>query len=167
MFVSLRRRMKEDSWTRILMSVCALAALVALYTLVRGQAMEPTSARIRLGQMERRYMQSVLTALCMLGLSLGLGGIRLLFGNPVTRVLSQVSFQFYMWHQVVALQLRRMGIPYSQSPVPNQAGDVVWQRQYVWLAWLLSLAIAAAITYLIEQPIARRFSGGRITAKKR
>lgn len=158
-FVSLRRRMKEDGWTRILMSVCALAALVALATLVRGQAAEMTGERIRLGQMERRYLQSVLTALAMLGLSLGLGGVRLVLGNPVTRVLSQLSFQLYMWHQVIATQLRRWGIPHSSIPDPNQQGDIVWQRQYVWLCWLLALGLSAALTYLVEQPLSRRFSG--------
>ena len=158
-YVSLRRRMKEDTWTRILMSVCAAAAVVVLAMLVRDQAAEFQVHNVRLGQMARRYTQSVMTALCMLGISLGLGGIRLLMGNPVTRFLSQISFQFYMWHTVVALQLRHWGIPGSSYAQPNQMGDIVWQRSYVLLCMAITLAISAAITYLIEQPIARRFSG--------
>ncbi len=159
-YVSLRKRMKEDAWTRVLMSVCALAALIVLASLVRGQAGENGVQAIRLGQMSRRFPQALMTALAMLGLSLGLGGIRLLLGNPLTRFFSQVSFQFYMWHQVLAVQLRRLGIPWSASATPNQDGDIIWQRQYVWLCFLAALAISAAITFLIEQPIARRFGGG-------
>lgn len=155
-FVSLRRRMKEDSWTRVLMTVCALASVVVLASLVRGQAGQMGQERIRLGQMERRYVQSVMTALAMLGFSLGLGGIRLLLGNPVTRWLSAISFQFYMWHQVLAVQLKRWGIPFSAVPNPNQAGDITWQRTYVALCILGALALSTAITYLIERPVANR-----------
>ena len=165
-FASLRRRMKEDSWTRILMSVCAFAAVVVLALLVRDQAAEYEVHNVRLGQMARRYTQSVMTALCLLGVSLGLGGIRLLLGNPVTRFLSQISFQFYMWHMVVALQMRHWGIPASSHAYPNQMGDIVWQRSYVLLWFVVTLAISTAITYFIEQPIARRFSGKPLPARR-
>ncbi|MHC1786820.1 MAG: acyltransferase family protein [Christensenellales bacterium] len=154
-YVSLRRRMKEDAWTRVLMSVCALAGILVLARLVQGQASEQGTQMLRQGQMDRRFLQAAMTALCMLGLSLGLGGIRLMLGNPLTRFLSQVSFQFYMWHQVFAVQLRRFNIPWSASSTPNQDSDLVWQRQYVWLCFLGALAISALITYLVEQPIAR------------
>ncbi len=157
-YVSLRRRMKEDAWTRVLMSVCALAAVLALITLVRAQASAPTARLLRQSQMDQRFLLAWMIALCMLGLSLGLGGLRLLFGNPVTRFLSQVSFQFYMWHQVLAVQLRRFGIPYADTPDPNRQGDIVWQRRYVWLCFLGALALSALITYLVEQPLVRRFS---------
>lgn len=165
-FAGLRKRLKEDGFSRVLMTACALAAAVALAALVRGQASETSQARIRLGQMERRYLQSVFTGVAMLGVSLGLGGIRLALGNPVTRALSMMSYQFYMWHQVVAIQLRRLGIPHSASQAPHQAGDRVWQRQYLWLCWLLALGISALITYLIEQPLARRLlTGGKASRK--
>jgi peptidoglycan/LPS O-acetylase OafA/YrhL len=161
-YVSLRRRMKEDVWTRVLMSVCALAAVLVLIMLVRAQASAPSARLLRQAQMDQRFLLTWMIALCMLGLSLGLGGLRLLFGNPVTRFLSQVSFQFYMWHQVFAVQLRRFGIPWSASPNPNQQGDVVWQRQYVWLCFLGALALSALITYFIEQPLVRRLGPAQI-----
>lgn len=156
-YVSLRRRMKEDVWTRVLMSVCAMAAVLVLASLVRAQASLSTTRLLRQGQMDHRFLFTWMIALCMLGLSLGLGGLRLLLGNPVTRFLSQVSFQFYMWHQVFSVQLRRFGIPYSASPNPNQDGDIAWQCLYTWLCFLGALALSALITYLIEQPLARRF----------
>ena len=165
-YVSLRKRMKEDVWTRVLMSVCALAAVLVLITLVRVQASAPTARLLRQSQMDQRFLLTWMIALCMLGLSLGLGGLRLLFGNPVTRFLSQVSFQFYMWHQVFAVQLRRFGIPYSSMPNPNQQGDVVWQRQYVWLCFLGALALSALITYGIEQPLVRRLGPAQIHTRR-
>ena len=168
-YVSLRRRVKEDGWTRVLMTAVALAALLVLAQLAGGQAREPDARAIRLGQMARRYPQSVMTALCMLGLSLGLGGIRLIFGNPLTRFISGISYQIYIWHQVLAVQLRHWKIPYSELPNPNQAGDVLWQRQYLWLCWLGTLAISAAVTYLIERPLSRlgQYSKAKTTKEKK
>ncbi|NLC31706.1 MAG: acyltransferase [Clostridiales bacterium] len=167
-YVSLRRRMKEDGFGKILMSVCGALAVYALWTLVRAQAGEVGAHNIRLGQLLRRYPQSVMTGLAFLGLSLGFGGVRLVLGNPITRFLSQISFQFYIWHQVVALQLRLHNIPYAAVPNPNQTGDIIWQRKYVWLSFSLALVISALATYLIEQPINRRFGGAnKILSKKR
>lgn len=159
-YISLRRRLKDDGFMRVLMTVCAAAALYALSALVRGQAGETSVESIRLGQLVRRYPQSVMTALAFLGLSLGNGFVRLMLGNPVTRFLSKISFQFYIWHQVIALQLRHFGIPHADLPNPNQAGDVLWQRKYVWLAYIIALMVSTLVTYLIEQPILRHFGGG-------
>lgn len=157
-YVSLRRRMKEDVWTRILMTVCAVAALYILIQFAYGQAAENGAVAIRLGQLKRRYGLSVFLSLLMLGLSLGLGGIRLLFGNRLSRFLSQISFQFYIWHQVFAVQLKRWGFPPSQSLSPHQAGEKPWQYAYVLTCYLGALAISILVTYLFERPIARRLT---------
>ncbi len=157
-YVSMRR-LKEDGWSRVLMTVCAGLALYGLLVLCRAQAAEKAGELIRRGQMNRRFLLSVLLSVLMLGTSLGLGGVRLLLGNKVTRVLSEISFQLYMWHQVLAVQLRTWGIPAHDNPFPNQLGDRVWQRSYVLLCYLGALIISVLVTYLIEQPVARRFSG--------
>lgn len=163
-YVSMRR-LKEDGWSRVLMTVCAGLAVYGLLGLCRAQAMEKAGELIRRGQMNRRFLLSALLSVLMLGTSLGLGGVRLLLGNRVTRVLSEISFQMYMWHQVLAVQLRTWGIPASDNPFPNQLGDRVWQRTYVLLCYLGALIISLLVTYLIEQPIARRFSGRARGAK--
>lgn len=157
-FVSLRRRMKEDVWTRILLSACAFAAALGLWQLLQQQAYSYPQSAIRLGQMARRYSFSALLALFMLGCSLGLGGIRLFFGNRLSRYLAAISYQFYMWHQVLATQLKRWGIPRSISLQPNQAGEFSWQWRYVLLCWLGALVIATFCTYLMEKPLSRRLS---------
>ena len=159
-YVSMRR-LKEDGWSRVLMTVCAGLAVYGLLALCRAQAAEKGGALIRMGQMNRRFLLSVLLSVLMLGTSLGLGCVRLLLGNRVTRFLAEISFQMYMWHQVLAIQLRTWGIPASEFTLPNQMGDRVWQRSYVLLCYLGAFAISVLVTYLIEQPIARRFSGRR------
>ena len=163
-YVSMRR-LKEDGWSRVLMTVCAALAVYGLLALCRAQAAEQAGEFIRRGQMNRRFLLSVLLSVLMLGTTLGLGGVRLLLGNRITRVMSQISYQMYMWHQVLAVQLRTWGIPASAHALPNQVGDRVWQRSYELLCYMGALVISALVTYLIEQPIARRFSGRARTKK--
>ena len=68
------------------------------------------------------------------------------------RFLSGVSFQFYVWHQYLAVLLRRLNIPYSASALPNQDGEILWQWKYTLLAFSVALIVSVAVTYLIERP---------------
>jgi len=101
----------------------------------------------------------VLLSLVFVTSSLGLHGVRHLLGNPLARFLSAISFQFYMWHQLVASEMRRWGIPSHSSPQPHMTGERAWQIPFVILALIISLGLSAALTWFLERPIARRLSG--------
>ncbi|MBQ7455004.1 MAG: acyltransferase [Clostridia bacterium] len=155
-YSALKRRMKQDRWTRLLFTAVGVLAVAALWRIVRDQAAINGYPSIREGQMDHRFPLSACAALLLLGLLYGARPIRFLFGNRVTRILSEVSFQFYMWHQVFAVQLKKWGIPASASENPWMSGDRAWQILYTALCFGGALAISAAVTYLFEQPIARR-----------
>ena len=160
-FAKLERQARGDGLTRLFFTAVLFSALAGLAAMVQGQASESGMAAVRVGQMLRRYPQSVLTALAFIGAALGLGGVRLFLGNRVMGWLAAVSFQFYMWHTVVALQLKKWRFPPSVSGNPHMTGERGWQVPYVLLSLGLTLAVSALITFLIEQPLARR--GGRKT----
>jgi peptidoglycan/LPS O-acetylase OafA/YrhL len=101
----------------------------------------------------------VLTTLVLLGASLGLGGIRLALGNRLMAWLAAISYQVYMWHQVIAIQLKKWRFPPSMSDNPHMTGERPWQTSYVLLALGLTLLISTAVTYLIEKPLSGRGSG--------
>lgn len=155
-FARLEKTGKDDGLRRAFMTAVLLAALVGLAALVREQALQGAGEAIRRGQMGIRFTQSALTALAFIGASLGASGVRLLLGNRVTAFLAAVSFQFYMWHQVVALQLKTWRVPPSASQNPHMAQERAWQIPYLLLALGLTLAISALITYLVERPVFRR-----------
>jgi peptidoglycan/LPS O-acetylase OafA/YrhL len=164
-FARLEKTLKDDGLSRVLMSAVLLAALLGLAELVRGQAALNDIPDLRIGQLMRRFPQSVLTALALIGASLGLGGIRLALGNPVAGWLSAISYQFYMWHLVIALQLKKWRFPPSVSDQPQVLGDRAWQIPYLLISLALCILISAVITFLIEQPIAAW--GNRRLAKRR
>ena len=157
----LRGRLKDRRSVRIAVTMASLVCLFLIARLAVSQAAEPGYQAIRAGQMMRRYPLSVLLALVFIGLSLGISGVRRLLGNPVTAFLSAVSYQFYMWHQVVAGQMRRWGFPPSLNPQPHMAGELGWQLSFVTLALVISLVISVLCTYLIERPLARLIGGRR------
>ena len=154
-FARLENRSKDDGLSRVLMSAVAFAAVIGLSALIKNQAAIRETADIRQGQMAIRFSQSVLTALLILGASFGLGGVRLALGNRITAFLAAISYQVYMWHQVIALQLKKWGIPKSVSKEPHMVGETAWQLSYLALVLLFTLLISSLITYLIEQPLSR------------
>jgi len=128
---------------------------------VLAQARVSSFEELRLSQMRIRYLQSVLTALLVLGSSLGLSGIRLLLGNQLMAFLAAISYQVYLWHQVLAVQFRTWRIPASEHVNPNMVGDRGWQVAYVLLVTACTLVISTAVTYLVEQPLTRRLTRRR------
>ena len=82
--------------------------------------------------------------------------VRHILSNPVTRFVSAVSMQFYIWHQTIAVWLLRARAISSAYANPNYEGDLIWQKQYTFACFAISLAAAAALTYGFERPIARR-----------
>lgn len=166
-YTALKRRMKQDRWTRILFTALLAVCVVGIGQLVRGQASSNGYENIRLGQMERRFGLSGLCALSLLGLLYGARPLRLIFGNRVTAFLSAVSFQFYMWHQVFAVQLKEWHIPASVSETPWMASEQSWQVLYTLLCYGGALAIATLVTYAFERPIARLGGGAKAGSASR
>ena len=81
--------------------------------------------------------------------------LRKLLGNRITHFLAGISMNYYLAHQTVIVQMRRVGFPVSEFENPNQAGDHPWQISYTLWAFGLSFLAAVLITYLAEKPIQR------------
>ena len=126
--------------------------------LMQGQAASASIEAIRLGQMDRRFLLGAGFSLVSVGLCFSLPVLRFLLGNRVMAFLSSVSYQFYMWHQMVTLHLKEWGIPPSKSVQPWMDGELGWQWPYVLMCFGISLLISAAVTYLFERPVQRRLS---------
>ena len=110
-------------------------------------------ALIRAGQMTYRLHLGLLGgAFLVCGHMLPAGQARVL-GNPVTRVLADISYGFYIWHQFLACRLKEWHIPAYVSEMPNQAGEQPWQTGYTLMCFFAAAALSAVITYLWEKPI--------------
>ena len=110
---------------------------------------------IQRNQMIYRPVYAVLFGALLLSAPYGLKPLRILLGNRVTRFLADISMNYYLIHQTVIVHMRRIGFPHSEAEFPNQAGEQPWQTRYTLLAFLLSLLLAALITFLVEKPVQR------------
>lgn len=160
-YVTIKKQLKDSRVARALFTFVGMAAAMSLYFLLDKQAGAPDILHLQRGQMLLRYPLSVGVLLLVLSVPRAARPLRFVFSNPVTAYLSAVSYWFYMVHQVFAVQLKRWGIPRSESLSPHQAMEAAWQVPYVWLCLLGALALATAFTYLFERPLRRRFLKGR------
>ena len=83
--------------------------------------------------------------------SLAMPWVQKLLGNPLTRFLCAISYQVYLWHAWVALRLKDLHIPSYQTERPMDGP--AWRFPYLMLSLAITLAIAIAVTYLIERPV--------------
>jgi len=155
-YARLERRGHDDGLQRVFMTAVLLAGVMGLAALVGRQVGMRSMQEMLNGQLSMRYMQSLFTALVMLGACLGLGGVRIFLGNRLTFWLAAISYQVFLWHQMIALQMKKRGFPPSVNPDPHIVGERAWQIGYTLAALALTLLIATAVTYLIERPISAR-----------
>ena len=134
---------------------CALGVF-GVSRLVLGQARVYGYDALRLGQLDRRWALSACGALILVGGSLSFQPVRRVFSNRLVRFLSGLSFNFYIWHQWLAVMLKRWRIPaYQAAENPNMAGEMPWQLHYTLFCFAAALALAALVTWLVEKPGAK------------
>lgn len=76
-----------------------------------------------------------------------------LLGNPVTRFVSTISYQLYLWHMWICLRLKDFRIPAYTTERPMD--DPEWRMPYLLLSIGLSLIAAVLMTYFFERPVSQ------------
>ena len=146
---------RPNAFTRILCTGLSVLTLYLLWEIVSGQARCPDVIAIRRGQMNNRLAMGLLGAVLLVSSANAGLILRRLMANPVTRLMSRVSFQFYIWHQTIAVWLITYKVIPSSYENPNWEGDHAWQLTYTFACFAVSLIVAAALTYGFEHPIAK------------
>lgn len=108
-------------------------------------------------QMVLRKYNVMALGLAIMSSAFACNWLRKLFGNPITRYLSTISYQLYMWHMLIGLRLKEWHIPPYTIPEGGSypMDDLAWRMPYLLISLALSFAVATAITYLFERPITR------------
>lgn len=75
---------------------------------------------------------------------------QIVLDNPPMRFLATISYNLYLYHQMIAREMIWHHVP------PNTGDphyDPQWQLRYTGLAFAVTIAFAAAATYLFERPL--------------
>ena len=167
LYAKLARRRDHRALIAALGTVACAAGAWGALEVAKAQAGITDYAALRLGQIDHRFLFSACGALFLAGGSLSFAPVRALLSNPPIRFLSGLTFNFYMWHQWLAVRLKLWRIPpYLAAENPNTAGEMPWQLHYTLLCFIAALALSALITYAVEKPCARlgrRWLEGRRT----
>lgn len=134
-------------------------ALVGMWRIAQAQSVDsfPYDAR-KLGQLGRRYELSFLGALLLVSCERSFLYMRRLFGNSVTRFLSLISYNVYIWHQVLSVKLKEWKIPNYVSENPSADHEQPWQIHYTIMCFALSILLAILVTYLFEKPVTEKLT---------
>ena len=82
-------------------------------------------------------------------------GLDRVLGNPLTRWCASISYNFYIWHQYLAVKLKVWRLPPYATDPPQMYEGRVWQAKYTLLCFVAAFAAAALMTYLVEKPAYR------------
>ena len=69
--------------------------------------------------------------------------------------MSAISYNFYIWHQFLAVKLKEFHIPAYVSEFPQMSEGRAWQTKYTLLCFAAAFLLSAALTYLVEKPAGR------------
>ena len=154
--VALRQRLRGENNTEKLFFTILLVLAGAMYLqLMKGQAAENGIENIRLGQMDRRFMIGAALSVFSVSACFSLPAVRFLLGNRLMRFLSVLSYEFYIWHQNLAVHLKQWKLIPSVSETPWYDGETAWQWPYTICCFLLPLILAVVLTYGYERPVKR------------
>ena len=156
-FATLRKNLgkQADGKVKVFFSAMGVVCICLLMQMARAQAASAGYDTIRQGQMDRRFSFTAALACLMVCAAFSCSGVRFLLGNRVMRFLSAISFQFYIYHQFIAVRLREAKFVPTSSETPWSAPDRHWQISFTLICFALAIIVASLITYLFEKPIAR------------
>ncbi len=147
-----REGMPADVHRRIIAPLGMVLCLAGMLAIMYVQPIGNYEA-IRHGQMNWRLPLGLLGASFLLCGSMAPQKLARALGNPVTRFLADISFNFYMTHQFLALRLKDLHIPPYTAELPNQAYEQPWQLLYTLACFGFAVLLSAGLTYLWEKPI--------------
>jgi len=150
LYIKVEQQYPRHRWLFALFAlICLLGILQTLYW------QRSSGDGITRMQLMLRLPMALLGGGFLLFASLAPAKILKAVGNPVTRFLSGISYNFYIWHQFLARRLVDWNIPKHMAELPNQSYEQPWQGRYSLLVWPVTLAMAVLCTYLIEKPAAK------------
>lgn len=133
------------------LAVAGLAALLGLMQF--GYVASRFDMSLTAAYMSLRLPLAVALLALTLGSCLAPPLFARLVANPALVFLSGVSYNLYLWHQVIARALLDRHLPPFRTADPHD--DFRWQIAYTALAWGASIAVAAVLTRLVETPFLR------------
>ena len=128
----------------------------ALVEILRAQSAAGANGHdaLRLSQMKVRFALALSLGSMMMSAAFWPPILQKLLDNRLMRFLSTISMNLYIWHQVLAVEMRKAWFPNTDllHTDPNQ------QKAYMLLSISVAVLAAMALTYGLEQPVSKKLN---------
>lgn len=152
LYISIKRYCPENAYTRLVATLASLCCILHLSGMMRDLG----RGELQVVQLQQRFEMSLVFSVFMLALPFTCKAVKFLFSNCVVRFVALISYNWYIWHQYLAVKLKQYHIPFWEGDVPpNQIGDKVWMWKYQILIVVVSVLAAVIMTYGVEKPLAK------------
>jgi peptidoglycan/LPS O-acetylase OafA/YrhL len=143
---------RASAWrfTAPVVAAAGIAALVALLENLYAYRFADQWAGV--WQIDGRTFLGAAFAIIALGFLASPRWWQLLLDNVPLRFLASISYNLYLYHQMIARELLARSIP---PYVGDPHYDPEWQVRFTQIAFLTTIAQATAVTYLFERPLLR------------
>jgi peptidoglycan/LPS O-acetylase OafA/YrhL len=151
-FVHFGHRVRDSRWTWSMPAVAVAGWIMFGWLLVTIFANRLAPQWEQAGLIYTQGVYGVAFALIAFGSLCAPRVWQVLLANPPLRFLAVISYNLYLYHQLVARELLWRHVPpYAGDP----HYDVNWQLQFTILAFAVTIVQAAIVTYIFERPIMR------------
>ncbi len=150
LYVRYGERVKNSAWTFAApaLAIGGVALLVALLESLFNYRTWDQWAGV--WQIDKRPLLGLAFAAIALGSLAAPRWWQWLLDNPPLRFLAAISYNLYLYHQIVARELVTWHVPpYTGDP----HDDPEWKVRYTAVAFVAAIGEAALVTYLFERPL--------------
>jgi peptidoglycan/LPS O-acetylase OafA/YrhL len=154
LFVFARNRIGGIERYRWLALLIAFAAAAGLYALLKSLLPQIWAEAYVPWQSTNRVFFGALLLVFTVASLFAYRWWHLVIANRVFVFLGIISYNLYLWHNVIMLAMLQHHIPASQMADPH--ADAHWQWTYTVWSLALSLLVSTLITYAIERPLLKK-----------
>lgn len=156
LYVWYANRIQRKAIPSIIATFVWVGSIIWVIIMLRGcmsAALDPNRTP-QMWQIVNRYPLSIAYSVMIGSLIIAIKPIRALFHTHLLRFLSAISFNLYLWHQWIMVELRKLFGAASGADIAAMGAHTQWILTIEGL--ILSILMAAFMTYAFERPLSKR-----------
>lgn len=105
-FVYIANNLRHGRYSGIFFTGLAIFSLYFIRIMLKYNLAYKSGGQEQVWQVQNRFALSLMFTLLIIGAAFSFKWLRWIFSNRVMRFLSGISFNLYIWHQVICLRLK-------------------------------------------------------------